>query len=49
MDPHEPPVITEENKVAVRAGSTGNYLRYVLIGSTALVVIAFIGVAFFVR
>jgi hypothetical protein len=31
MDPHERPVVTEDNKVAVRAGSTGNHVRYVLI------------------
>lgn len=39
MDPHERPVVTDANKVAMRAGSTGNHVRYVLIavdpGSTA--------------
>jgi hypothetical protein len=49
MDPHERPVVTEANKVDVRAGSTGNNVRYVLITSCALVVVAFILIALFVR
>ena len=49
MDPHERPVVTEDNKVAVRGGSTGNNVRYVLIASTALVIVAFIAVALFVK
>jgi hypothetical protein len=49
MDPHERPVVTEDNKVAMRAGSTGNHVRYVLIASTALVIVAFIAIALFVR
>jgi hypothetical protein len=49
MDPHERPVVTEENKVAVRAGSTGHHVRYVLIASCALVILAFIIIALFVR
>jgi hypothetical protein len=49
MDPHERPVVTEDNKVALRAGSTGNHVRYVLITSTALVIFAFIAIALFVR
>jgi hypothetical protein len=49
MDPHERPVVTEDNKVAVRGGSTGNNVRYVLIASTALVICAFIAIALFVR
>ena len=49
MDPHERPVVTEANKVAVRAGSTGNNVRYVLIASCALVIAAFIIIALFVR
>jgi hypothetical protein len=28
MDPHERPVVTDDNKVAMRAGSTGNNVRY---------------------
>ena len=40
MNAHERPVITEDNKTAVRAGSTGNHVRYVLIGSVALAIIA---------
>jgi hypothetical protein len=49
MDPHERPVVTEVNKVDVRAGSTGNNVRYVLIGSIALALIAWILVEYFVR
>ena len=49
MDPHERPVVTEENKVAMRAGSTGNHVRYVVIASTALVILAFIAIALFVK
>jgi hypothetical protein len=48
-DPHERPVVTEANKEAVRAGHTGDHLRYILLGSCALVIIAFIAVALFVR
>jgi hypothetical protein len=46
---HERPVVTERNKEAVRAGHTGDNLRYVLIASCALVIIAFIAIALFVR
>jgi hypothetical protein len=49
MDPHERPVVTEENKVEVRAGSTGHNLRYVVIGSLVLAVIAWILVALLVK
>jgi hypothetical protein len=49
MDPHERPVVTEANKVDVRAGSTGNNVRYVLIASCALVIAAFIIIALFVK
>ena len=42
MNPHERPVVTEANKEAVRAGSTGHHVRYILIASCALVIIAFI-------
>jgi len=49
MNPHERPVITEENKTVVRAGSTGNNVRYVLLGSLALAIIAWILVEYFVR
>ena len=49
MNAHERPVITEDNKTAVRAGSTGNNVRYVLIGSVALAIIAWILVEYFVR
>ena len=49
MNAHERPVVTEDNKTAVRAGSTGNNVRYVLIGSVALALIAWVLVAYFVR
>ncbi len=49
MNPHERPVVTEANKEAVRAGSTGHHMRYVLIGSCALAIIAWILVELFVR
>jgi hypothetical protein len=49
MDPHERPVVTDDNKVAVRGGSTGNNVRDVLIASTALVIVAFIAIALFVK
>jgi len=48
-DPRERPVVTEANKEGVRAGHTGDGLRYVLIASCALVVLGFIGVALFVK
>lgn len=46
---HERPIVTEANKESVRAGHTGDNLRYVLIGSCALVIIAFIVVALLVK
>jgi hypothetical protein len=49
MDPHERPVVTDDNKVAMRGGVTGNNVRYVLIAGTALVIVAFIAIALFVR
>lgn len=49
MDPHERPIVTEDNKTAVRAGSTGNNLRYVLIGSVALAIFAWILVEYLVK
>ena len=36
MNAHERPIVTEDNKTAMRAGATGNNVRYVLIGSVAL-------------
>jgi hypothetical protein len=35
MNTHERPIVTEENKVAMRGGVTGNNVRYVLVGSIA--------------
>jgi len=49
MDAHERPVVTEENKVAMRAGSMGHHVRYILIGSIALAILAWILVEMFVR
>jgi hypothetical protein len=49
MNQHERPVVTEDNKVAVRAGTTGNHVRYVLMASTALVIVAFVAIALFVK
>ena len=46
---HESPVVTEANKEAVRQGHTGDHLRYILIASCALVIIAFIVIAMVVR
>lgn len=46
-DSHEQPIVTETNKEAVRAGHTGDGLRYVLIASCALVIIGFVLVALF--
>jgi hypothetical protein len=49
MNEHERPIITEGNQTAVRAGSTGNNVRYVLIGSIVLAIVAGILVAYFVK
>jgi hypothetical protein len=49
MNAHQRPVVTEENKTAVRGGETGNNVRYVLIGSIALAIVAWILVEYFVR
>jgi hypothetical protein len=49
MNAHERPVVTDENKTAVRGGATGNNVRYVLIGSMASAIIAWILVEYFVR
>jgi hypothetical protein len=49
MNAHERPITTEGNKTALRAGSTGNNVRYALIGSIALAILAWILVEYFVR
>ena len=46
---HQTPVVTEANKERMRQGSTGHHLRYVLIIGCALVIIAFLAIAVFVR
>jgi hypothetical protein len=43
------PIGTESNKDRIRAGVTGHNVRYVVIISCALVIVAFIIVAFIVR
>jgi hypothetical protein len=47
----ETPLVTESNKDQIRAGVTGHNVRYVLIISCALVIVAFIVIviAFVVR
>jgi hypothetical protein len=49
MNAHQRPIVTEGNKTAMRAGATENNVRYVLIGSVALAVLAWILVEYFVR
>jgi hypothetical protein len=49
MNAHERPIVTEGNKTAMTAGSPGNNVRYVLIGSVALAILAWILVEYFVR
>jgi hypothetical protein len=49
MDAHQRPIVTEENKVDVRAGSTGHHVRYILIGGVALAILAWILVEVLVR
>jgi hypothetical protein len=46
---NEIPIVTESNKDRIRAGVTGHNVRYVLIISCALVIAAFIVIAFVVR
>ena len=41
--------MNEGNKTALRAGSTGNNVRYLLIGSVALAIVAWILIEYFVR
>ena len=47
MNAHERPIVTEGNKTALRAGSTGSNVRYGLIGSVALAIVAWILVEYF--
>jgi hypothetical protein len=49
MSDNEIPIVTESNKDRIRAGVTGHNVRYVVIISCALVIVAFIIVAFVVR
>ncbi len=45
----ERPVVTEENKTRIRAGITGQGVRAVLFSSLAIVIVAFIAIAIWVR
>jgi hypothetical protein len=50
MNTYERPVVTETNRTASRASRpAGNNVRYVLIGSVALAIIALILVVYLVR
>ena len=49
MSDNEIPIVTESNKDRIRAGVTGHNVRYVLIISCALVIVAFVIIAFVVR
>jgi hypothetical protein len=48
-DMRERPVVNESNDDQIRAGETGHHLRYILIGSCALVIIRFIAIAAFLK
>jgi hypothetical protein len=45
----ERPVVNESNEDRIRAGETGHHLRYILLGSCALVIILFIAIAAFLK
>ena len=49
MNEQERPVVTRANQDRVRAGVTGHNVRYVLIVSIAIVVVAFIAIYLFIR
>jgi hypothetical protein len=49
MSNERPIIVTERNKDRIRAGVTGHNVLYVLIISTALVIVAFIIIAFVFR
>ena len=49
MNEQERPVVTRANQARVRAGATGHNVRYVLIISIAIVVVAFIAIYLFMR
>jgi hypothetical protein len=49
MSDNEIPIVTESNKDRICGGVTGHNVRYVVIISCALVILAFIVVAFVVR
>lgn len=46
---HRAPVVNESNEDQIRQGETGHHVRYVLIISCLLVIIAFIAVAALVK
>lgn len=45
----ERPIVTEGNKDRIRQGVTGHNVRYVVIASLALVIVAFMIIAAFVK
>ncbi|MBV8104490.1 MAG: hypothetical protein JO223_07685 [Hyphomicrobiales bacterium] len=45
----ERPVVTESNQDRIRQGETGHHLRYILIGSCALVILLFIAITAFLK
>jgi len=46
---HERPVVNASNQDKIRQGETGHHVRYILIISWVLVILAFVAVALFVR
>jgi hypothetical protein len=46
---NERPIVTESNKDRIRQGVTGHNVRYVVIVSVALVIVAFIIIAAVIR
>jgi hypothetical protein len=49
MSNNEIPIVTESNKDGIRGGVTGHNVRYVVIISCALVIVAFVVIAFVVK
>jgi len=44
-DMQQQPVVNESNQDQIRQGETGHHLRYILIGSCALIIVLFIAIA----
>ena len=49
MSDNEIPIVTESNKDGIRGRVTGHNVRYVVIISCALVIVAFVVIAFVVK